>query len=97
MPYSSRYLYFTGFLLILFIIMFFHTSIRQRLDIPEQNRRSALAGVLKLTDLCLVTEARYTRHPAMSDNFAPFQDFPGALEHFPSGSLITPPHYAKRH
>jgi hypothetical protein len=27
----------------------------------------------------------------MADRFAPFQDHPTALEHFPSGSLITPP------
>ena len=46
---------------------------------------------LKLTDLCLFTEARYTRHPAMADRHAPFQDHPVALEHFPTGSLVTPP------
>ena len=46
---------------------------------------------LQLTDLCLFTEARYTRNPAMADRHAPFQDHPMALEHFPSGSLVTPP------
>lgn len=46
---------------------------------------------LKLTDLCLFTEARYTRNPAMADRHAPFQDHPMALEHFPTGSLVTPP------
>jgi len=46
---------------------------------------------LQLTDLCLFTEARYTRHPAMADRHAPFQDHPCALEHFPTGSLVTPP------
>lgn len=45
----------------------------------------------QLTDLCLFTEARYTRHPALADFHAPFQDHPGALEHFPSGSLLRPP------
>jgi hypothetical protein len=45
---------------------------------------------LQLTDLCLSTEARYTRHPAISDRNAPFQDHPAALEHFPSGSIILP-------
>jgi hypothetical protein len=53
--------------------------------------RAELVRTLKLTDLCLFTEARYTRHPAMADRFAPFQDHPGAMEHFPSGSLVTPP------
>lgn len=50
-----------------------------------------LVRQLKLTDLCLFTEARYTRHPAMADRHAPFQDHPLALEHFPSGSLVSPP------
>jgi hypothetical protein len=53
--------------------------------------RAGLVRSLRLTDLCLFTEARYTRHPAMADRFAPFQDHPGAMEHFPSGSLVTPP------
>jgi hypothetical protein len=44
-----------------------------------------------LTDLCLFTEARYTRHPAMADTHAAFQDHPMALEHFPSGALVAPP------
>ena len=46
---------------------------------------------LHVTDLCLSTEARYTRNPAMADHHAPFQEHPLALEHFPSGSLILPP------
>ena len=32
-----------------------------------------------------------TRHPAMADHHAAFQDHPMALEHFPSGSLVSPP------
>jgi hypothetical protein len=52
-----------------------------------------LVARLQLTDLCLFTEARYTRHPAMADRHAPFQDHPLALEHFPSGSLTTPPSF----
>ncbi len=52
---------------------------------------SALVESLALTDLCLFTEARYTRHPSQADLHTPFQDHPLALEHFPSGSLLTPP------
>jgi len=44
-----------------------------------------------LTDLCLFTDARYTRNPAMADIATPFQDHPISLEHFPSGSIISPP------
>jgi hypothetical protein len=52
----------------------------------------ALAHRLGLTDLALFTEARYTRHPSQADLHSAFQDHPLALEHFPSGSLIVPPH-----
>ena len=47
----------------------------------------------RLTDLVLFTEARYTRHPSQADRFAAFQDHPGALEHFPSGTLMRPPRH----
>ena len=50
---------------------------------------------LQLSDLCLFTEARYTRHPAKADRHAAFQDHPMALEHFPSGSLVTPPDFRR--
>jgi hypothetical protein len=50
----------------------------------------AVAG-LGLTDLCVATEARYTRHPAVSDPMAPFMDHPGAIEHFPTGSFWHAP------
>ena len=52
---------------------------------------AAFVAALGLTDLCLFTEARYTRHPSQADAFAPFQDHPRALEHFPSGSMAAAP------
>jgi hypothetical protein len=50
-----------------------------------------LVAELGLTDLCLFTEASYTRNPTQTDLNTAFQDHPLALEHFPSGSLIQPP------
>jgi hypothetical protein len=50
-----------------------------------------LARWLGVTDLCLFTDARYTRHPSLADRHSPFQDYPLAMEHFPSGSLVLPP------
>lgn len=50
-----------------------------------------LVRQLELTDLALFTEARYARHPAMTDRFAAFQNHPMAMEHFPAGTLIPPP------
>jgi hypothetical protein len=39
---------------------------------------------LGLSDLALSTEARYTRHPAVSDPVVVGMDNPGGLDHFPS-------------
>ncbi len=58
----------------------------------EQARIRAIAvSGLGLTDLCLATEARYTRNPAVTDLVAPFMDHPGAIDHFPTGSFWAPP------
>lgn len=51
----------------------------------------ALVRELGLTDLSLLTEARYTRHLSQADRHSAFQDHPAALEHFPSGALFPPP------
>lgn len=57
---------------------------------PKLKDKQQLVRAIGLTDLALFSEARYTRHPSQADLFSAFQDFPGALEHFPSGSLIAP-------
>ncbi len=56
-------------------------------DVPAKQQ---LVATLGLTDLALSTEARYTRHPSISDPLAAYMDHPGAIEHFPSGSFILP-------
>ena len=64
---------------------------------PGRERREAtraLAAQLGLTDLALFTEARYTRHRSLADLHSAFQDAPMAIEHFPAGSLVTPPQRA---
>jgi hypothetical protein len=58
---------------------------------PALEAEAAVARRLGATDLCVFTEARYTRHPSQADRATPFQDHPHALEHFPSGSLAAPP------
>lgn len=57
----------------------------------EEAECTRLVAQLRLTDLALFTEARYTRHPSQADLHSAFQDHPLALEHFPTGSLIAPP------
>ncbi len=72
-------------------LMFVDAGLRRGLDTPGAQERREIVKVLSLTDLCLVTEARYTRHPSMADLHTPFQDHPMSLEHFPSGSFIAVP------
>ena len=93
---STLYLlYITINGLILFLLLFIHpffTAEAHRNRIAAEKR---LIHALEITDLSLFTEARYTRHPTQSDLHSAFQDHPMALEHFPSGSLISPPDHLK--
>jgi len=57
----------------------------------EAGTRRIVVATLGLTDLALATEARYTRHPAITDPVVPGMDHPGAIEHFPSGSFWAGP------
>jgi hypothetical protein len=68
-----------------------HAAARREARRGEIDLQAALVRRLELTDLCLFTEARYTRHPSQADAFSPFQDHPRALDHFPSGSIAAPP------
>lgn len=83
---SLQFLLFTAVAVTLLLLLPLHARLRQL------NAGAALPQLrsLHVTDLCLSTEARYTRHPAMADRHTPFQEHPLALEHFPSGSLIMP-------
>ena len=87
---------FSSFILTGFIglsVMFIHASVVQRADEPSLVEKSEMVKRYELTDLCLFTEARYTRHPSMADFHTPFQDYPTSLEHFPSASIFSqPPH-----
>ncbi len=65
----------------------------ERTSLPAKRQ---LTGTLGLTDLALWSEARYSRHPSQADLFTPFQDYPGALDHFPAGSIIAPPPFASQ-
>jgi len=67
-----------------------HARGEARARAPELEAMASMVRRLGLTDLCLTTEARYTRHPSQADRFSAFQDHPVALEHFPSGSFIAP-------
>ena len=50
-----------------------------------------LVRELLLTDLALSSGTSYTRHPSQADLFAPHNEHPAAIEHFPAGSIVQPP------
>lgn len=82
--------------LILLMAIFVHSSFRIKADSAMLSEKRLMVKNLMLTDLCLFTEARYTRHPSMADWNTPFQDYPLSFDHFPSGSLLTPPAILKK-
>jgi hypothetical protein len=85
------FLGFTLFeVLVLSLLLLYSQLIVAKQDRDEVPVKRELVKHLKLTDLSLWTEARYTRHPSQADFFTPFQDFPSSLEHFPAGSIIAP-------
>ena len=90
MRLSLQFLLFTAATLIILLLLPLHARHVQQQSGGYAKLQMAQLRSLHVTDLCLATEARYTRHPAMADRHAPFQEHPLALEHFPSGSLILP-------
>ena len=88
---STLFLSLISLNLILCALLALHARASGAAACAQRSSSRDLVKRLQLTDLCLFTEARYTRHPAMADRHAPFQDHPMALEHFPTGSLVTPP------
>ena len=88
-------LYLTcNFLFLLFL--FAHAFFQEIHAGPLLKKNSELVERLELSDLCLFTEASYTRHLTQADLDTPFQDYPISLEHFPSGSILMPPEMLKR-
>ena len=93
---SNLFLCYLLINLILLLALGFHASYRREAALPWLAEKSEMVGDLELTDLCLFTEANYTRHLSQTDIHVPFQDHPLSLEHFPSGSLLQPPEMLKR-
>ena len=88
---SGVFLIYVALNIILLFLMFVHASYQREADIEILAEKMSMVRKLELTDLCLFTEASYTRHLSMADLHTPFQDSPMSLEHFPSGSLVMPP------
>lgn len=88
---STFFLVCTALNIMLLLLFLLHSRMKPAEALAIQSSCAALVEELGLTDLCLFTEARYTRNPAMADLHSPFQDHPLSLEHFPTGSLVMPP------
>jgi hypothetical protein len=88
---SSLFLIYVAINVILVFLMFAHASIRRRDNVELLREKKEMVETIGLADLCLFTEASYTRHLSQADFHTAFQDSPMSLEHFPSGSLVGPP------
>jgi hypothetical protein len=88
---SDLFLLYLAINLILLLLLFVHASVRKSADLEAIAEKEEIVRRLELTDLCIFTEANYTRHLSQADLHTPFQDSPMSLEHFPSGSLVMPP------
>jgi len=82
-------------LALLFVTMLIHASGRRAVGMASIAKMASTVRENGLTDLCLFTEASYTRNPTQTDLHTPFQENPLSLEHFPSGSLLLPPEHLK--
>ena len=86
---------YVAFILICGTVLAFLAFVHPKIVGPAHEKRieeeRRLVRELRITDMCLFTEARYTRHISQADTHAPFQDHPMSFEHFPSGSIVKPP------
>ena len=87
---SSLFFTYLAIQTALLVAAFTHAAHERGWRAPDIAETTAMVQHLELTDLCLFTEARYTRHLSQADLHSPFQDHPMSLEHFPSGSLVGP-------
>lgn len=76
--------------IIVLSMLLVHATLSQNSQQTNLVEKATLVKALQLTDLCIFTEARYTRHLSQADLNTAFQDHPLSLEHFPSGSFTQP-------
>ncbi len=88
---SDVFLLFIGSAMVLLAALVIQAYFATQANLPLVRQKAEVVRSLGLTDLCLCTEARYTRHLSQADWHAAFQSYPLALDHFPSGSILGPP------
>jgi hypothetical protein len=93
---SDGFLLFIGTGILVLAAIFIQAWFASQGDLPVLRQKAEVVKNLRLTDLCLFTEARHTRNPSQADWHTAFQSHPLALDHFPSGSIIGPPGTLKK-
>jgi hypothetical protein len=93
---STLFFLYVAINLLLLVFLFAHASYREQAALPFLQEKTEMVRTLSLSDLCLFTEASYTRHLTQADLHTAFQDHPLSLEHFPSGSILPSPEMIKR-
>jgi len=93
---AKKFFFFILIQGIILILLLAHSFYQIHADQSWLQEKKQMVRDLELTDLCLFTEANYTRHLTQSDRHTPFQNSPMAFEHFPSGSLLLPPESLKK-
>jgi len=93
---SDLFLLYLAINFVVLSLLVAHASLEVIQAGPLLREKRELVKGLGLSDLCLFTEASYTRHLTQADLNTPFQDSPLSLEHFPSGSIVLPPAILKR-
>ncbi len=87
---AVRALLTLGALLILGSLMFAGIADRRSAQSERLRHGQRVVTDLGLSDLALSSEARYTRHSAVSDAVVVGMDHPGGLDHFPSTLFFAP-------
>ncbi len=87
---ADKFLLFVLGNLLLLGLMFLDAARRTEAGLPRLREEARIVSHLGLTDLCLSTEAPYTRQPSQADGHAPFQSHPLALDLFPTGAVVLP-------
>ncbi len=88
---SNLFFIFVAVSVIVLLLMLMHASLKRSAGLQTLLQKREMVKRLELTDLCLFTEASYTRQLSQADLHTAFQDSHLSLEHFPSGSLVAPP------
>lgn len=92
-PLRRKLLPLFGFCLLLAFGMtaaLLDASKRQAKERAKLEEKRALVALLPSAELFFSSSARWIRHPALSEEMAPFADAPSALDVDPAGALHPP-------